>query len=194
MPIVNIRDDDGKIVDVVSINLNGGNSGGGGGNYAPADAIVDQSLESDWYSGRYERPDTAIFEYWKWEKRIDGTFTLRGSNTNGCISELEEDEEIYEGDVLWGEDYLPFNIYDAEWTYSCVIINNENGDEEIIDISDTIMFDFVVYHDIDEWLESDYVGLAITRTEEALEQLRNAGRSSASVLTSMQITGKWRVD
>ncbi len=166
-------------------------TGSGGGNYAPADAIVDQSLESDWISGRYDYPDTAIFTTWKWEKRLDGSFTLLGTNDLGWINDLEEDDEIYEGDIFYGEECLPFGIYDAEWTYSCEIFTDT---DESIDFSDTIMLDFVVYHDIDDTMASHNVGLTITRTEEALEQLRNAGIIGTGVYTSLQITGKWRKD
>ena len=41
------------------------------GGYAPADAIVDQSPELEWTGWRDDYDEGRIFEYWKWEKRID---------------------------------------------------------------------------------------------------------------------------
>lgn len=91
----------------------------GGGNVtpeqigaAPYNAVIEQSPQEEWI----DRSWGEMFYGWKWERRMDGTFTLVGF-TSIRIDPSDESGTGYPvGET--GTDNLPVEVYDCEYTYT----------------------------------------------------------------------------
>ena len=190
MPIVNIRDDDGNIVDSVNIPVSGG---GGGGNYAPADAIVETSPLDEWYGYRNIIDDRPyIFECWKWERRIDGTFSMRGVFSM-LIYYPESEDDGYAYDIMYGNEIMPFNVYDI--TSSSVGFTNMDDTENIAEVFNTLDFDIhsVYSGELDGGSFTDLF-VNVFASDETYEKMRDREMLEACALVTINVTGKWRVD
>lgn len=175
MPVVNIRDDDGNVVDTVDIPV----SGGGGGNYAPAKAIIETS---PWNELFCMDEGNNIFPYgWEWKKYIDGTFWLQGWVT---IS-IGEEELCY-------EDYcnMPFDLYSVSIS-DYVIYEPEDAIECFDDM------EIGVYGpdaEFQEYLNELTIHASISR--EKFDEFLDIMGDEAFVGCDMEITltGRWRAE
>lgn len=193
MPVVNIRDGDGNIKESVNIPINSSNSGGGG-NYAPANAVVDVSSLCEWEDAHYTEHES-IFQQWRWEKRIDGTFTLEGINYDVCCYNIEGVEEMFDGQdedeaiVSQYDETMPFDLFDCECSWYI-----ENDDDDIL--NDTLRIDITPTFEFQGPPDGLYTEIAITR--ETLQRMREYaaewGHCSITGRLHITITGKWRVD
>ena len=190
MPVVNIRDDDGDIQDVVNIPIS---SGGGGGDSAALEAhIADTNnphqltaakigaapekgivAKSPFFEAE-GREEYDALDWWVWEKYIDGTVAIY----TGCTVDLNLDLPTLEFTEV-----LPFEAYNVSFSY---II--EPYDKYFEDVN----FEFGAASDIGGWPE-DIFG-AITMPESTLSEMAANEEYVSAGRISVTITGKWRKD
>lgn len=173
MLIVNIRDDDGDIVDTLDIPVS--QPGGSSGDYAPAKAIVEVSP----YHEKIMREDFGIIEWWEWERYVDGTFMMRTSISVGFSDGCLENE--------MSEPSLPFDVYDI----SCSYYADPDGCEALKDVEVNIF-------GCDDMLEyRNEMTIYAIISEDAYNNFVESGVSDNGYFEGridLTITGKWRED
>lgn len=176
MPIVNIRDDDGNIKEVLSINLGGSSDGG---NYAPADAIIETSPYNEYFGVA----DNNLFSGgWYWEKYIDGTFKLIGYIWMGLGGEEGDDPQLFCENWC----YTPFDIYRVDSiSYTAYM------PEEMLEYLDGVNVDYWIMDDEAEYRNE--LGIYTTITEERYnDYVKDTGSVYFDFEGDVEITGRWR--
>lgn len=167
-----------------------GTTGSGGNYFAPANAVVDQSLEEEWGGGCiYNNNLPCQFYAWKWKKFIDGTFTLLGLlSCVGIFASEEPQVELYWDTA--SEEYpeetdLPFDVYEMEVSHYWEGLSGTDIPVEI----DLVVENLGEYGGAPAWLTIDAYA-----TPETYERLRAEGMDDIYGNIYVSITGKWRVD
>lgn len=162
-----------------------GTMGSGGNYFAPANAVVDQSLTEEWEGGYvFNNGCPCQFMGWKWKKYIDGTFTLSGYAESSIYASDEPQVPLCldngrEGDE---ETDLPFDVYEITETSSYWEGYSGGGDYAEIDAS------------VDILAAPSWLLIEAFATEETRERMRAEGVEEIYGAVHVTITGKWRVD